>query len=631
MKVPTIKFFSLALLCQNFDTISALYRKVDLRGDVWPKPQSEKRDSQKLFKVDLPNLTFQFDDEGTPSSSCATILNDNFARYEKLIKNIEYIHWGGTVKPDQKLDDQNEVIDEDEVKNIIEVKISNKFSCDAYPQLNDDEKYEIEVSPSGDQKIFISAHTIWGSIRAIESVSQLIFHQNKNAYIHHNFIEDWPEYTHRGFFLDTSRHFQTLDVVKQMLDGMAYNKLNVFHWHMVNDQSFSYNAFSEKFSFLAENGAYPPYENHSFNRKEIEEIIEYGRMRGIRIYPEFDTPGHVRSWCDGFDKNGYEQFCMRCPGNDWDFMQTDRFYGWGPVNPSKDTNYVVLDEMWGEIRDVFKDDFIHIGGDEVPDNCYLNNNDTYVDPDEFKNWADKNNLKTKSNIMRYHLDKMYDISEKYNFSYIVWNEAEGFDDEPEFNDLDMRTKKEQKPVVHNWMPWGPSDEVARFWRPVAENATAEGYQLIQSAGWYLDLIKYPEDGYSDDWRFFYENDPRDFDGTNEQKELVLGGEGAWWTEYIDSTGVVTRTFPRVSAMAERLWSDPKMTSDFEDAFPRLDQFRCWMLNRGIPAEPIGVPSSCNKEWDIKYVPVWEKEEENSSSTLSVVVGTFLVVFLQLFT
>ena len=82
------------------------------------------------------------------------------------------------------------------------------------------------------------------------------------------------------------------------------------------------------------------------------------------------------------------------------------------------------------------------------------------------------------------------------------------------------------------------------------------------------------------------------------------------------TGIVSRSYPRLSAMAERLWSPYETTNDLENAFPRLDQFRCIMVNRGIPAEPIGVPSSCNVEFNIGYKPVWEEnDDKNSQETL----------------
>ena len=80
------------------------------------------------------------------------------------------------------------------------------------------------------------------------------------------------------------------------------------------------------------------------------------------------------------------------------------------------------------------------------------------------------------------------------------------------------------------------------------------------------------------------------------KSKVLGGEGAYWSEFVDSTGIVPQTFPRLSSIAERLWSRIEITGDIDEAWVRLDKFRCVLVNRGVPAGAFAVPSSCAKEW-----------------------------------
>ena len=119
-----------------------------------------------------------------------------------------------------------------------------------------------------------------------------------------------------------------------------------------------------------------------------------------------------------------------------------------------------------------------------------------------------------------------------------------------------------------------------------------------------------------DWTRFYQTDPRNFNGTEQQKDLVLGGEGAWWTEYIDSSGILSRSFPRLSAIAERLWSDYEKTKDLEPAYLRINKLRCLMIKRGIPAEPGSVPSSCDCEFDVGYKKPWEYKEDLPSSAVS---------------
>ncbi|PIO64299.1 hypothetical protein TELCIR_14080 [Teladorsagia circumcincta] len=82
--------------------------------------------------------------------------------------------------------------------------------------------------------------------------------------------------------------------------------------------------------------------------------------------------------------------------------------------------------------------------------------------------------------------------------------------------------------------------------------------------------------------------------------LVLGGEAAMWGEFVDATNLIQRLWPRASAVAERLWSDPAATQSADAAWPRLHEFRCRMMNRGFPVEPPNNPDYCPYEWDPNY-------------------------------
>lgn len=124
-----------------------------------------------------------------------------------------------------------------------------------------------------------------------------IIYKNKNLQLKMTSqqIYDKPRMPHRGLLLDTSRHFIPVDDILLILDGMSYNKLNVFHWHIVDDNSFPYE--SSAFPKLSLKGSYHP--TMVYSAYNIRKIIEYARIRGIRVIPEFDTPAHTTSWGQG--------------------------------------------------------------------------------------------------------------------------------------------------------------------------------------------------------------------------------------------------------------------------------------------------------------------------------------------
>jgi hexosaminidase len=102
-------------------------------------------------------------------------------------------------------------------------------------------------------------------------------------------IRDSPRFQYRGLMLDTARHYIPIPILKKQIDSMAYNKLNVFHWHIVDDQSFPFEM--KKYPNITKNGQYTPA--HVYTQQQVLDIIQHARLRGIRVIPEFDTPGHV--------------------------------------------------------------------------------------------------------------------------------------------------------------------------------------------------------------------------------------------------------------------------------------------------------------------------------------------------
>ncbi|KAI1304962.1 Beta-hexosaminidase subunit alpha [Halotydeus destructor] len=242
---------------------------------------------------------------------------------------------------------------------------------------------------------------------------------------------------------------------------------------------------------------------------------------------------------------------------------------YGPVDPSQESVYSFLQQFFAEVTSTFPEQFIHLGGDEVAFKCWQSN------PDITKFMQSKA-IKTYADLESYYLQRVVDIVGGLNKSYIVWQEV--FD-----NGVQLRPDT----VVHIWKHDGKwEDEMAKV--------TGSGFSALLSAPWYLNYVHNPHQKPLD-WVAMYQADPQAFTGTPEQRAKVLGGEACLWAEYVDSSNLISRSWPRGSAVAERLWSSEDI-NDWTLAVDRIEQHRCRLQARGIHAEPLNGPSSCRCDY-----------------------------------
>lgn len=162
-----------------------------------------------------------------------------------------------------------------------------------------DESYKLVIS---NKQVRITSETYFGARHGLETLSQLIsYDELRDSLQMHGsaLIEDAPLYIHRGLLIDTSRNYFHLDILKGIVDAMSYNKMNVFHWHISDSHSFPLHLKSVP--ELAQYGAYSPAKTYSAD--DVRHLVEYARIRGVKVVPEFDAPAHVGNGWQFAEKN----------------------------------------------------------------------------------------------------------------------------------------------------------------------------------------------------------------------------------------------------------------------------------------------------------------------------------------
>uniref|UniRef100_A0A8R1HYI4 Beta-hexosaminidase n=1 Tax=Caenorhabditis japonica TaxID=281687 RepID=A0A8R1HYI4_CAEJA len=450
------------------------------------------------------------------------------------------------------------------------ITVTVKEECPAGPPVHGaSEEYLLRVSLT---EAVINAQTVWGALRAMESLSHLVFYNQKSQEYQIRTVEiyDKPRFPVRGIMIDSSRHFLSVNVIKRQLEIMSMNKLNVLHWHLVDSESFPYT--SEKFPELHGVGAYTP--RHVYSRQDIADVIAFARLRGIRVIPEFDLPGHTSSWRG---RKGFLTECFDEKGEETNLPNL--------VDPMNEANFDFIAEFLEEVTETFPDQFLHLGGDEVSDyivECWVRNK-------KIRKFMEEKGFGNDTILLEnYFFDKLYKIVEKFRLKRkpIFWQEV--FDNNiPDPNS-----------IIHIWK--GNTHE--EIYEQI-KNITSKSLPVIVSACWYLNYIKYGADwrdeirGTAPSNSRYYYCDPTNFNGTDAQKELVLGGIAAIWGELVDNTNIEARLWPRASAAAERLWSPAEKTQRAEDAWPRMHELRCRLVSRGYRIQPNNNPDFCTFEFE----------------------------------
>ncbi|KAH7677994.1 hexosaminidase protein [Dioscorea alata] len=481
---------------------------------LWPLPKNFSQGDQTLTVN--PDLTLQL--RGARGSSL--IVSEAFERYKDLVFRSQVVLRGAS-------------FDVSTLTVVVE-------SDDDELQFGVDESYAIYVAGGDSASIIgqaiIEANTIYGALRGLETFSQLcIFnYESKRVEIYKApwYIKDEPRFAFRGLLLDTSRHFLPISTIKQVIDSMSYAKLNVLHWHIIDEEAFPLEVPSYPDLWK---GSYSKWERYTV--EDAKDVVNFAKKRGIHVMAEIDVPGHAESWGSGYPDLFPSSNCTE------------------PLDVTKNFTFEVISGILSDMRKIFPFGFFHLGGDEVHTDCW--NSTPHI-----KLWLEERNMTTKA-AYQYFVLKAQEIALAHNWIPVNWEET--------FHSF--KEKLSPQTVVHNW--YGPR---------VCPEVVANGFRCIFSnqGVWYLNWVNTP-------WEDFYTSEPWEGIDDPSQQQLVIGGEVCMWDEFGDTSDLQQTIWPRAAAAAERLWGS-RYINDTKSlnttVLPRLQYFRCLLNHRGIAAAPV---------------------------------------------
>jgi hexosaminidase len=384
--------------------------------------------------------------------------------------------------------------------------------------VTEDESYTLSIDTTGAK---LDAPTPLGAMHGLQTILQLAEWGPKGWNVPAVAIQDNPRFAWRGLMIDVSRHFMPFEQMERQIDAMAAVKLNVLHMHLSDDQGWRVESKkAPKLQEMASEGMY-------YTQDQIRELVTYARDRGIRVVPEFDVPGHTSCWSIAYPELATGTPPTRLVRNVTDPQSI-------PLDPTNEKVYKLLDEVFGEMAKLFPDAYFHIGGDEV-DPQYWNKSE------HVQAFMKAHNLKDADALQAMFNKRLLAIVTKHDKHMIGWDEI--------------------------LVPELPKETMIQSWRGPKSLAVAakQGFAVILSAGYYIDLM-YPASDH-------YLVDPLAGEAaslTPDQQKLVLGGEAAQWTEYVTPENLDNRLWPRTAAIAERFWS-PASVRDVDSMYARLDR------------------------------------------------------------
>ncbi|MDB5705799.1 MAG: beta-N-acetylhexosaminidase [Sphingomonas bacterium] len=420
-----------------------------------------------------------------------------------------------------------------------------RFRRDA--AIKGDEAYRLLVTPGG---VVISAETDTGLFYGATTLWQLIA-ASHDGRIQAVAIDDAPAFTWRGVMLDSARHFQPPSYVKQLIDRMATEKLNVLHWHLTDDQGWRVQI--DKYPRLTSVGAWrqpagaagidaktgrPVRYGGFYTKAEIREIVAYAGARHVTIVPEIEMPGHASAAIAAYPRLGVPGATPRAWMSSWGVI--DNLFN------TDDATFDVLTDILDEVIELFPSRYIHVGGDEAVKDQWRADPATQARMKAL-------GLADETHLQGWFVARIADHLQQRGRRLIGWDEI-----------LDGKM-----PPSATVMSWHGIDG--------AITAAKAGHDavLAPSPDFYLDHFQSdsgdepPGRGGVIDWKHVYDFDTAPAGLTPELRHHLLGVQVNLWTEHVRTTAYADRMlWPRAAALAELGWT-PAAKRDWPGFAARL--------------------------------------------------------------
>ncbi|MBB2200923.1 family 20 glycosylhydrolase [Gluconacetobacter tumulisoli] len=417
------------------------------------------------------------------------------------------------------------------------------------------EQYRLTVDANG---IDLVADGPAGVLHGLATLLQLVQAGPQQPSIAYARIDDAPRFAWRGVMIDVSRHFMTIETLKRQIDAMEMVKLDVLHLHLSDGQGFRVESrVFPRLTRVASHGQY-------YTQDQIRDLVAYAADRGIRIVPEFDTPGHSFALL-----LAYPELASQAP------VPGDRHQvNVAAINPTLEESYRFLRRLYGEMGRLFPDRYFHAGGDEVSPTQWTKN-------PAIAAFMTQHGFATTQQLQARFTARIQKILQDQGKIMMGWDEVS------------------EAPI--------PDNVVVEAWRgsKFIASATRAGHPVVVSAGYYLDFLLPASEHYLVD-----PLDPRasglapelaeklrpklgamadalkldpSATMTPVQDRLVMGGEAPLWTEVVTDEMLDARLWPRSAAIAERFWS-PASVRDVRDMYRRLAVVQDELCVTGLQAQ-----------------------------------------------